>query len=139
MRVNKYRGRRSYDKKWIYGNLLIDRDGDFHIVESEVIEKDGHHIQIDSDFPMFFDNETVGQFTGLHDKNGVEIYEGDIIYGTIKGLFGQGYQNGIVRWGEYGFVIDLQKQSWEPGIGMVGFCSFEDFEVIGNIHENKEV
>lgn len=81
--------------------------------------------------------DNIMQFTGLHDKNGVEIYEGDIIYGTIKGLLGQGYQNGIVKWGEYSFIIDLQKQQWEPGIGIVGFCSFEDFEVVGNIHQER--
>ena len=77
------------------------------------------------------------QYTGLKDQKGVEIYEGDILHGTIKDLLSQGYQNGIVKWGSYGFVIDLQKQPWEPGIGIVGFGSFTDYEVIGNIHEGE--
>ena len=80
----------------------------------------------------------IEQYTGLKDKKGNEIFEGDILHGTIKDLLSQGYQNGIVIWGSYGFVIDLQKQPWEPGIGIVGFGSFTDYEVIGNIHEGEK-
>lgn len=127
MRINKYRGRRSYDKKWIYGSLLIDNNGDFHILESNIIEKDGHHIHIDSDSPMFFDNDTIEQFTGLHDKNVVEIYENDKVF--------DGKYHGIIEYKECSFVIN-----WEID------CSHDDdlnywndkIEVVGNIHERSD-
>lgn len=131
MKENKYRGKRSYDKQWVYGSLLIDCDGDFHIVESKVVEKDGHHIQIDSDFPMFFDNDTVGQFTRLHDKNGVEIYENDkivIAKEDDEEVFIVQYDENTAR-----FILSAS-------IYIVDFDNYNgsDCEVIGNIHESED-
>lgn len=133
MRINKYRGRRSYDKKWIYGSLLIDNNGDFHILESNIIEKDGHHIHIDSDSPMFFDNDTIGQFTGLCDKNGVKIFEGDIVKicepFTIPQIAKVTFNDGC-----YDVVgITLTFRDY-----LKCFVANHAIEVIGNIHERSD-
>lgn len=77
----------------------------------------------DSDFILM-------QFTGLCDKNGKEIYEGDIIK-TEHGA------SGICVWGEEkaGFVFDCHEPNWShPIYGMGG-----EKEVIGNKYENPEL
>lgn len=76
------------------------------------------------------------QFTGLTDKNGTEIYEGDILQDHM--IFrGDGQKNAplVVEWGDYTGDIEVGM------VGLtVGWCrDFSTIEVIGNIYENKEL
>lgn len=64
MRTIKFRGKRQ-NNEWVYGSLCIDPDKVF-------IQENGNFYEIPNP-------ESIGQFTGLTDVNGVEIYEGDIV------------------------------------------------------------
>ena len=64
--------------------------------------------------------ETVGQFTGLTDKNGVKIFEGDVVYNRV-----------------FKAQIELINGRFSPFGGDTFFA--DECEVIGNIHDNKEL
>ena len=121
MRTIKFRGKDRKTCKWYYGNLYVkDIYGRTHICTPERGCLD-------------IVPETVGQFTGLYDKDGKEIYEGDIL------RFGNS-PSGVceVKWNESiaAFCICFYFKA-EIGSRPLGGCV--EFAIIANIHDNPEL
>lgn len=122
----KFRGKRIDNGEWVYGDLVHDAfDGSSRTMEVGIRAKwNGRYCN-----PAEVIQESVGQFIGLKDKKGIEIYEDDIIlYQGAKGR---------VYYCEYNCMymssFKLNCSSWS-------FDSMdEEIEVIGNIHENPEL
>ncbi|MBU3807741.1 MAG: YopX family protein [Candidatus Phocaeicola faecipullorum] len=119
----KFRGK-TESNQFIFGDLIQYENGDTAIGEKEITGYGYEATQISNRTKV--DNGTIGQFTGLHDKNGKEIYEGDIISNeSYKGVVV--YKNGS-------FVLDLGKSC-----GCVYLFCLDSLLVIGNIFDNKEL
>lgn len=135
MRPIKFRGKHKASGEWVYG--LPTSVSTITFAETEIT-----HIN------QFFDDrklgrqyvemipETLGEFTGLNDKNGKELFEGDIC------RFGSGMIRSIdFKNGGFGYLPDLD---WRDDfVGFAGHNHFtevlEKIEVIGNIYENPEL
>ena len=81
------------------------------------------------------DAETVGQFTGLTDKNGVKIFEGDILKGQLDGEYPEDLTIVKVLWHHTGWSIKQEGFDCEPLEKSDGYL----FEVLGNIHDNPKL
>lgn len=132
-RTIKFCGKRIDNGQWVYGDLV---QCDHDILILPINTGWTHHKVIP---------ETVGQFIGLLDKNGKEIWEGDIFKednsGIVRSVFrvpgGLAFEDNPVSFGydhrvpvyPYSSIAEMQNVSW------LSQCC----EVIGNIHDNPEL
>lgn len=132
MRDSKFRGKRLDNGEWVIG-LLVKMWGEWHILDWD-----------DENTAYPVEPNTVGQYTGLKDKNGEEIWEGDIFKddrGVARSVFrvpgGLAFEDDPVSFGydhrspayPYTPIADPQVVSW-----LAQCC-----EIIGNIHDDPKL
>jgi len=133
MRQIEFRGKLAHIEKWVKGILIISNKGNPYIYPQNVIEEDGHHVVLDTDEAFWVVPETVEQFTGLTDKNGVKIFEGDIVKFQHNGI----WEIFSVIWEGVGFSYKPIEKIYT--VSMIFSDNEEAPEVIGNIHDNPEL
>ncbi|GAA0083359.1 YopX family protein [Clostridium sp. CTA-6] len=122
MKENKFRGKNTFNYKWVYGYYFYDKFDDKHYILQA---------QEDEEEPFMYEviPETVGQYTGLKDDNNEEIYEDDIINTWNKNyrVIYDGYM-----WALKDFYISCLD---------IPYDAFSEFsgKKVGNIHDNPKL
>ena len=138
MREILFRGKRVDGEGWAEGDIHHNDTPYFPMVliGQLVLSRDKHTNEISFDGYCLeeVDPETVGQYTGLTDKNGKRIFEGDIIKEShwLKRTFKVEFDEG--RGGWYPFACGDGCGCCEDEVVAADWC-----EVIGNIHDNPEL
>ena len=127
MREILFRGKRMTDGKWVYG--------DYHkytCTTSSITPTPTHYIMgtdIRFKAQILVDPDTVGQYTGLTDKNGVKIFEGDILSIENPNPFKPAIE-----------IVEFSKVRWTAGVmDLDEILNGWPCTIIGNIHENPEL
>lgn len=112
--------------EWVYGYYCYDFWG----------KKDHGILPVDKNCGGYCEvtPETVGQYTGLKDKNGKRIFEGDIVAHHVQGDILVNY--GPVIWDDSNGKWCQQLNTMHPDFSLF---NTKAFEVIGNIHDNPEL
>lgn len=140
MREILFRGKHTDNGKWVEG-LLITVELDTY---SEVEKAKYTHCIVEPKAEMyrgelcgfnFVKPETVGQYTGLTDKNGKRIFEGDIVTGLF--LFGLSVK-AVVTFQDGAFGLEWYRGETKTFDAFTSICNV-DYEVIGNIHDSPEL
>ena len=121
MREIKFRAYDKKDNEMFYSNMYQDK--------TSMIFGLSNFLKECSDI-----EDTLMQYTGLKDKNGVEIYEGDIVRTTSNELTG--------KWKHKIYKIEFKEINCVAGAKYMGFdfqFNVDEVEIIGNIYENKEL
>ena len=138
MRIIKFRGKTKEKGpkwaevspvRWVYGNLQVPSGEGVGYYMWDKIDGSLYQVEVDP--------ETIGQFTGLYDKNGKKIYEGDIIsfdYGVGEPVSEDLIEVRFVR-GVFAFLWNGDLDDECP----VSSPTHEWANVVGNIHDNPEM
>ncbi|EHT9075508.1 hypothetical protein KYU16_000690 [Listeria monocytogenes] len=128
MREIEFRAKRIDNGEWIYGNLMQFEDSATFIFADE---RKGASTLTYAHFIInnmhAIDEKTIGQYTGLKDKNGKKIFEGDICWEEHNECYG------VVKFEEGKFLYlweNIAEDLWEVA---------DSIEIYGNIHENLDL
>ena len=149
----KFRGKEIDTGKWVYGGLFKEpappQCFEKNLEDKYWIVYPDPRYMPDWNLPYKMvrtdvDKETVGQYTGLKDKNGKEIYEGDVVKVKLYKGEEEKYFIGKVEYFGGNFIVDADNNSEYHVYDLDGFgidyrYNLEDCEVIGNIYDNPEL
>lgn len=121
----RFRGKCKETDVWVYGHLFSD-EGKAYIIDT--MSEDTQAKEYSEVYP-----ETVGQHTGVYDKKGVGIYEGDIVTLELPAMFEGEGTRGVVRKLEGAYVLD------NGSTADYLFSELAVIHIIGNIHDNPEL
>lgn len=148
MREIKFRAKDTLERNWYIGSYMFTNDNTNNPFRSEPF-KESHRIIFYSscDWNMGgwndveIDPSTLGQYTGLQDKNGKEIYEGDIVLTPfVDPIFGDMVGEDLcvkrqVKFNDGSFVVN----EGDGFIYLECFTRNNHIEICGNIHDNQEL
>lgn len=134
-----YRAKRTDNNKWVEGYYVFD-NGDLIVKDLRTIVRGlAEHVNA-----YLVKPETIGRAVGRNDKNGISIFEGDVLayfsewkyivrYGEFNGQVGLGYYYGL------GFYLErVGAPEHKVPFSSIS-CDKGEYEVVGNIHDNKEL
>lgn len=143
MREILFKAKRIDNGKWIEGYLFdngFDGDEKKYFIGGLIIEKYNGTACDEWDITGIdfceIDPETICQFTGLCDKNGKKIWEKDILMAHLDESYPEDATYETVEWGFAGWVTHEADSTDREYLGEF---DLENFEVVGNIFDNKEL
>ena len=127
----KFRGKLEYNGKWIYGDLLQYENGDVAIFRDKLSSFGCECTEMSKRDRVIPD--TIGQYTGLTDKNGVKIFEGDVV------IIGEKLKAKVIYY-DGSFRMQSEFSPTPIDTTDMGYMMREfSVRVIGNIHDNPEL
>jgi len=127
VRLVKFRGKNLQLNKWVYGNLIIDQTHNRIFIHDGYV---GDSMEVNC---VEVHPESVGQFTGLYDINGQEIYEGDIV--KLKWTISIYTAKVVFKEGMFCVVGDYALHSfWNTS-----FDTPPKIKILGNVFDNPEL
>ena len=120
-----FRGKRTDNGEWVYG-LLGRYNADYE--NANIIDEFECLVPVKT--------ETVGQYTGLTDKNGKMIFEGDVVAGSL--IWQEKRKNGLVAFKDGSFGLIWYRGGVEQFNAFTSMCNVE-YEIIGNIYDNPDL
>ena len=147
MRTIKFRGQRLDNGEWVYGCIGYGFNQSIQYIMPKMYFATRDFGEVDENGEMIIEDEiaiggfipvkpeTVGQFTGLQDKNGVDVYEGDVLFLRES----PNSHHYIEFCGERCCFTDIRIEDGDSNTDYYGFEFVRDCEVVGNEFDNPEL